>query len=117
MFPAVAHVVGVADHGLARLQELAQLDLGGADGRVRVPGLAPYRLAIDLPADLELPEVLVEPPHRRLDDIVQAFQGDRGRDLDLSPDQRIRIDQLDPHGGDLFGAVGGRSHAASLPGP
>jgi len=73
-------------------------------------------------ADCEFPEVVIEPPHDDLDDVVQDLERDRGRDLDLTPDQGIGVPQLDANGGDLVEAVGcgilpGRTHhAASLAG-
>jgi hypothetical protein len=51
---------------------------------------------------------------------MQDLEGDRGRHLDLTPDQGTGVSQLDANGGDLVEAVG-RSvlpdrthHAASL---
>src|SRR5262249_28381768 len=72
--------------------------------------------------DCEFPEVVIEPPHDDLDDVVQDLERDRGRHLDLTPDQGIGVPQLDANGGDLVEAVGcgvlpGRTHhAASLAG-
>ena len=52
--------------------------------------------------------------------LVQNLQGDRCRHLDLAPDQRFAVAQLDPDGGDLVKAVeasaaSARAHTASLP--
>jgi len=65
--------------------------------------------------------VIVEPPHRDLDDVVQDLEGDRGRHLDPTPDHRVAVAQFDADGGDLIeavegGAACGRAHAASLAG-
>ena len=80
-----------------------------------------HRQTVPSLADRELPEVVVEPSHDGLDDVVQNLERDRGRHLDLTPDQRIGVPQLDANGGDLVEAVGcsvlpGRAHAASLAG-
>ncbi len=39
--------------------------------------------------------MIVEPPHGRLDDGVQRLERDRGRDLDLAPDQPVAAPKLD----------------------
>ena len=68
--------------------------LAGFEARLGAPVFI-HRQAIFLPAGRELPEVAVEPSHDDLDDIVQHLEGDRGRHLDLAPDQRIAVHQLD----------------------
>jgi hypothetical protein len=66
--------------------------------------------------------VVIEPPHHDLDDVVQNLERDRGRHLNLTPDQGISVSQLDMDSGDLAEAGGtsvlpGRlHHAASLAG-
>jgi len=40
-------------------------------------------------ADRELPEVAIAPSHGGLDDVMQHRERDRGRRLDLTPDQWI----------------------------
>ena len=77
------------------------------------------RQPISLLADRELPEVVIEPPHDGLDDVVQNFECDGSWHLDLAPDYRIGVLQLNAKGGYLIEAVGsgvflGRVHAASL---
>jgi hypothetical protein len=73
-------------------------------------------------ANSELPEVVIEPSHDGLDDVVQDLERDRGRHLDLTPDQGIGVPQLNANGGDLVEAVGygglpdRTHHAASLAG-
>lgn len=65
----------------------------------------------------------IEPPHDGLDDIVQDFERDPGRHLDLAPDQRLGVPQLDANRGDLVETLrcSARSrrihHAANLPLP
>src|SRR5215468_3476363 len=67
-----------------------------------------------------LPIMVIEPSHHDLDDVVQDLERDRGRHLDLTPDQRIGVPQLDANGRDLVEAVGcgvlpdRTHHAASL---
>jgi hypothetical protein len=70
-----------------------------------------------LPANPELPQVLVEPAHGGLDDVVHPLERDRRGDLDLAPDQRIGVEKFDTHRGDLARVVVGRGHAASVAGP
>jgi hypothetical protein len=57
-------------------------------------------------ADCELPEVVIEPSHDGLDDVVQHLERDRGWHLDLTPNHRIGVPQLDANSGDLVEAVG-----------
>jgi len=38
--------------------------------------------------------MIVKPSNRLLDDVVQDLEGDRGRRLDLAPDQRIGMRKL-----------------------
>jgi hypothetical protein len=40
MFPAVAHIVGIGDAGLARLEQFAELDLAGVDDGGCAPSVA-----------------------------------------------------------------------------
>src|SRR5207237_9189851 len=77
--------------------------------------------AVSSLVDSEPPEVVIQPPHRGLNDTVQDLEGDRGRHLDLAPDYRVSVAQLDTNGGDLVEAVecsaaSWRAHAASLAG-
>jgi hypothetical protein len=73
-------------------------------------------------ANSELPQVVIEPPHDGLDSVVQDLERDRGRQLDLTPDQGIGVPQLNANGGDLveaveYGVLPDRTHhAASLAG-
>jgi len=72
MLPAVTEVVEIIDDVLAGLQHIAQADFAGFDARFGSPILV-CRQAISPFADRELPEVIIEPPHDGLDDIV--FEG------------------------------------------
>jgi hypothetical protein len=56
-----------------------------------------------LAADGELPQMRVFPFHRGLDDRVELSEGERGRHLDLAPDRRIAVDEVDAQRGDRFG--------------
>jgi hypothetical protein len=60
-----------------------------------------HRHAVPLLTDCELPEVAIEPSHDGLDDVVQDPERDRGRHLDLTPDQGIgmpRLEHMGPQG-------------------
>jgi len=50
-------------------------------------------------------EMTVEPPHGDLDDVVQHLERDRGRHLDLAPDQGIAVTQLNSDRADLVEAI------------
>ena len=95
----------VVDDGALGLEHIAQPQLGRVFARLSSPVLI-HRQAISLFADGELPQVIVEPADRYLDDVVQDLEGDRGGDLDLMPDQRIGVLELDAKGGDLVQAFG-----------
>jgi hypothetical protein len=58
--------------------------------------------------------MIVQPPHRDLDDIVQDLEGDGCGDFDHAPDQGIGIVELDAERGDLGEAIDGAAcgHAA-----
>jgi hypothetical protein len=49
--------------------------------------------------------VVIKPAHDGLDDVVQDIECDRGRHLDLTPDQRMSVPQFDANGGDLVEAI------------
>src|SRR5256885_14536796 len=121
MLPAIPKVVNVIDDGLAGFEHVAQTHLARLHTRLGSPVLINGQ-AIPLLADCELPQVVIEPAHDDLDDVVQDLERDRGRNLDLTPDQRIGVPQLDTNGGDLVEAVGCGAllarirHAASLAG-
>src|SRR5665213_2469485 len=122
VLPGIAEVVEVVEGRLARLQHVAQADFARREERRGSPILVRGQ-SVSLLVDRELPEMVVEPSHRDLDDVVQDLEGDRGRDLELAPDQRIAVAQFDAQRGDLVEAVGtarvggsfiGGAHAASL---
>ena len=113
VLPAIAEVVEIIDRGLARPQHVAQADLAGVGARFGSPVLVD-RQAVSALGDGELPEVVVEPPHRDLDDVVQDLEGDRCRHLDLAPNHRVAVAQLDANAGDLVEAV--ERSAGSWPG-
>ena len=119
MLPAIAEVVHVIDDGLSRLEHIAQAHLVRRGERRRSPVVV-QRQTVPLLADRELPEVTIEPSHDGLDDVMQDLEGDRGWYLDLAPDQRIGVPQLNANSGDLVEAVGcvlsDRTHAASVAG-
>src|SRR5262249_57353404 len=98
---------------------VAEPDLAGVDARLGSPVLV-HRQPVAALGDGELPQVVIEPSHGGLDDVVQGLERDRGRYLDLAPDHRVAVLELDAKSGDLVEAVGGGAggaHAASLAGP
>jgi hypothetical protein len=120
MFPTIANVVDVVDAGLAPVEHVAQAHLSCLDARLGPPVVV-HQQAKPLPTDGEHPKVAIEPSHDGLDNIVQDLERDRGRHLDLTPDQGIGVPQLDANRGDLVEAVGcrvlpNRAHSASLAG-
>jgi len=120
VLPAVAEVVEIIDRGLAWPQHIAQPHLGGVGARFGSPVLV-GRQAVSALVDRELPEVVIQPSHRGLDDTVQDLERDRGRRLDLAPYHRVSVAQLDTNSGNLVKAVecsaaSWRAHAASLAG-
>src|SRR5262249_37706704 len=105
MIPAVAEVVEIVDRRLAWTEHVAAPNLAGIDARLGSPVLV-HRQAVAALGDGELPEVIVEPADRGLDDVVQRSQRHRGRHLDLAPDDRVAALELDANGGNLVEAVG-----------
>src|SRR5215469_7159754 len=103
MFPAIAHVIGVAELCDAWPEQRLNGQAGGA--------AAADRLA----ADGELPQMRVLPFHGGLNDRMELFECHRDRHLALTPDRRIAVDQVDAKCGNRLspGLVLG-AHAASL---
>src|SRR5262249_13246754 len=85
MLPAITKVSSVIDDGLSRLEHVAQAHLARRDARLCSPVVI-HRQTVPLLADCELPEVVIEPSHDGLDDVVQDLERNRGRHLDLTPD-------------------------------
>ena len=73
-----------------------------------------HRQTVRLAAEGHLPEMIITPAHRDLDDIVQDLEGDRGGHFDHALDRCVGSLGFDPHGGDLGEAVDGSpgDHAA-----
>lgn len=118
MLPAVAEVVEIIDDILPRLQHVPQAGFAGLYARFGSP-IRVRRQPISLLADRKLPEVVIEPPHDGLDNVVQNFERDGSRGLDLAPNHRIGVLQPNAKGGYLIEAVGSgvflrRAHGASL---
>src|SRR5262245_26093744 len=78
MLPAIAEVISVIDDGLPRLEHVAQAHLARFDARLSSPVVI-HRQTEPLLTDCEFPEVVIEPPHDDLDDVVQDLERDRGR--------------------------------------
>src|SRR6516164_8877122 len=116
MLPAIAEVVEIVDRGLARPEHVAEADLAGVEARLGSPVLV-HRQSVFALGDGELPEMEVEPPHRGLNDVVQDLKRHRCRHLDLAPDHRVSVLELDADGSNFVKAVGGGVHAASLAAP
>src|SRR5690606_5855727 len=55
-----------------------------------------FRRTIDAIADLELMEMVVEPVEDGLDHVMQAAEREIHRDIDTTPDRRLRIRELVP---------------------
>ena len=91
MPPVVAEVVQIEEpDGLGvRPLEVAQPDQGGFEhlGVVFEILLEELRCAIAEPADDELVKVAIEPTERRLNDVMQLGQVERGRQEQLAPDR------------------------------
>lgn len=107
VLPVVPEAVDVADRRLARLQHGVQPDPSGFLARLGAP-IFVHGQPIALLADAELPQVQIAPSHGRLHHLVHSLERHRGRNLDLAPDQGIGVEELDPDGADLAGAVGRR---------
>jgi hypothetical protein len=78
MLPAITEVVSIIDDGLSRLEHVAQAHLARRDARPGSPVII-HRQTVPLLANPELPEVVIEPPHNGLDDVVQDLERDRVR--------------------------------------
>lgn len=107
--PVVAEVVGVEKLADAAIDEGRELDvLRRGHAAVRPHGI---RNAVALVASLEVPEMIIFPAHRGLDNVVQHLQAGGDRDIDPAPDGGLDIleDDMDARDG-----LGG--HAASLAG-
>ena len=89
--PVVAVVVNVVEDALAIDDQRRQLDLAPIE-HVAVIGRG--RTIHDAPG-LEVVQVIIGPAHDDLNDIVQAFEREARRRLDLAPDRRIDIEQGD----------------------
>src|SRR5439155_6634967 len=85
----------------------AQADLAGVIERLGSPVFVGGQ-AVSALGDGELSEVIVEPPHRDLD------EGDRCRHLDLAPDHRVAVAQFDADGDDLKETVEGSAACGRL---
>ncbi len=107
MLPVVTEVVGIGDRGCARGQDITQTNPRGIFGQRSAPAVI-HRDAVRLAVDHHLPEMIIEPAHRGLDDVMQDLEGDRGRHFDLPPDRRIAVLEVDAQRCDLREAVDGR---------
>jgi hypothetical protein len=108
MLPVVAHVVGIEQLANALIDQGFELGVFGRRQRV----VRPVRIgkAVSSVARFELPEVIVEPAHRALDDIMEHLEAGIERNFDPPPDERVSIGKRDVQAGDGLG------HAALLTG-
>ena len=102
--PIIPVVVDVFEDAFAIFGEAGELKLTLAQN-VAVFGRG---LAIERAVDLEVMQVAVVPAHDVLNNVVQALEGEVGRDLDPSPDSRIYFEQCD------FGTDDHILHVASM---
>src|SRR3546814_16973607 len=77
MFPIVAHVVGIEELTNAAVEQGTELGVFGGKQAVIVPVGIEHAVMPFL--RLELPEVVIEPAHRALDDIMEHFEAEIGR--------------------------------------
>lgn len=101
--PVVAEVVGVGQGQIAACDQGAEFDacraLGGRVGDELWIGNAIMMLG-----GLELPQMIVLPAHRRLDQVMQALEtGSYGRG-EAAPDRRLGVVELHADDGDVLGA-------------
>ena len=70
----------------ASAEDLRRYQLHLASSSISIPS---HRQPIAALGDVELPEVIIEPPDRGLDEVVHGLERDRGRHLDLAAVHRI----------------------------
>ena len=106
MFPIVSHIVGIEQLADAAVEQGLELDILCRKQGVVVPiGVGK---TISLVVRFELPEVIIEPAHGALDDVVEHFEARIDRHVDPAPDERVGIGEHDVEAGDGLG------HAAML---
>ena len=89
MLPVVAHVIGIEQLANAPVDQCFDLGVFGRGQLI----VRPVRIgkAVSPVARFELPEVIIEPAHRALDDIVQHLEVGIDWNFDPPPDQGISI--------------------------
>src|ERR1019366_9984055 len=110
MLPVVAHVVDIPERLGAAVERFRKFGRAGALDLASPTGVVGIGDAVDHIIDRELPEVIVEPAHGGLDDLVQGLKVGRAAHGDAPPDHRLDIGQFDAQDGEVFRAA----HAASL---
>lgn len=75
-----------------------------------------YQVALALITEREFPQMVIEPSHGHLNDLMQCPERQRGRNVNLTPDQRRGIRQFDTHGCDFVEAME-CCHAARIADP
>jgi hypothetical protein len=109
VFPAITHVVEIAEALELAVEEIFELHASRGDIALAGEAAIVHAGTIDsLAPDMELVEVRVLPSHRGLDDDVQVLERDGGRDFDPAPDWWLGVDEGDLQADDNI------SHAAVL---
>src|SRR6516162_8223914 len=72
----------------ASAEDLRRYQLHLASSSISIPS---HRQPVAPLGDGELLAVVIAPPDRYLDDVVQGRERDRGRHLDLAPDHRVAV--------------------------
>ena len=106
MLPVVAHVVGIEDLANAPVDQGVEPGVFGR--RQRVVRSVRIGQPVSFISHFQLPEVIIEPAHRALDDIVEHLEVGIDWNFDPPPDRGIGIGKRDVQAGDSLG------HAALL---
>ena len=99
VMPAVAHVIGVIELAGAAIDQRHEL------GVLRSSDIGPFaiRQTVAPFVDFELPEMVILPAHRRLDDVVHHLEAGLDGDIDDPPDSGLGVGQGDAQAGDSLG--------------
>jgi len=106
VLPVIPHVVSIEDLANTPVDQGFEFRIFGRGQLI----VGPVRIgkAVSPVARFELPQVIVEPAHCGLDDIMEHLEAGIERHLDPAPDERIGIGKRNMQAGDGLG------HAALL---